>query len=399
MVKRLRVLFVCPYLPALGTSAGNARMFRVIQSASEEHDVSVLCYYESPEELVHLPSLREFCQVDAVCRGQSLDDWRRDPLHLIPRPISLEFGNPLMRRKLDEALFSESYDLCNLEYCQMAYLLPKRPPLPTVLTHHEVQHRVAEQWLRAAPSFPRLIIWLRLLHYELDISRRVAANVFFTENEAASLLRFLPDLRYAVNNTGVDCAYFQPLSVPAEPNSLVYMGYFRHQPNVDAVRYFVRQVLPRIWAQNPEVTLSVVGGWPPEEIVNLGADPRIRVTGWVEDYRPYLAAASAFVVPVVSGAGIRGKVTEAWSMEKAVVTTPLGAEGLRAVDGENLLIAHGPAAFADQVLALLASPTLQARLGAGGRRTALAFYDWSVTTREYGRIFQETVEAFGGAGG
>jgi glycosyltransferase involved in cell wall biosynthesis len=397
--KRLRILFVCAYVPALGMSGGALRMFHIIRGASAHHAVTVLCFRDTEEELEHVAALEAMCErVEVIERGQSLDDWVHDPLHLVPRSISLEFGNPLMRRRVFEEVSSGMYDLAQFEFLDVAYLLPRGVRIPTILTHIEVASRVMAQRVRASKNplqkLSLLTQWVRALHFEATVSKRFTTNVFLTEPEAESIVRFTPTIAYAVNHLGVDCNYFTRGVEPVVPGSLVYMGYYRHRPNVEAVLFFCQSVLPRIWAQRPDTTFNIVGGSPPEEIHSLAEDPRIRVVGWVNDYRPWLLQAEALVAPLLSGAGMRTKIIEAWASGKAVVATPLAVEGCGAIEGHNVLVAREADAFASQVLRILTEPDLRDRLADGGRRTAETAYDWDVILRQHDRIYYDTIQRY-----
>jgi len=394
-----RVLFLCPYVPAMGIAAGNARMYRIIEAAAQQHEVTLLTYYESDSEQEHLDKLRRICtRVEAVRRGQSLGDWKRDPLRRVPEAISNEFGNTRMRELVYTELAKGQHEILQVEYVLSMYLVPRDVPIPIVLTHHELMHRALAGRIRASGGlFDRLQLlpaWVRALSFETEATERATVNVFMTEEEAAAMARWVPGVNSVVNHTGVDCDYFSPSEGPVIADSLVYMGYFKHQPNVDAVLYFCHEVLPLIWTRRSQTRFTIVGGFPPPEVSELEADPRITVTGWVADYRPYIASATAFVVPVVSGAGIRGKVTEAWSMAKPVISTPLGVEGLRAVDGGNAAIANNPVTFAEKVVQILADPDFASELGAAGLKTARQFYDWRVTTAAHARIYEDACVRF-----
>jgi glycosyltransferase involved in cell wall biosynthesis len=395
----LRILFICAYLPALGMSGGATRMFHIIRGAGAQHAVSVLCYRDTEEELRYVAELEAICErVEVIERGQSLDDWVRDPLHLVPRSVSLEFGNPRMRRRVAQELSSGRYDIAQFEFLDVAYLLPRRVALPTILTHIEVVSRVMAQRVQAAASpLSKLSLvtqWVRALHFEVAMSKRFTTNVFLTANEAGSITRYAPDVASAISHLGVDCTYFQPMQGRVTPGSMVYVGYFRHVPNVDAVMYFCESVLPRIWATQPNATFTIVGGAVPDNVRSLARDPRIRVMGWVDDYRPYLDAAQLVVAPVISGAGMRTKIIEAWAMGKPVVATPLAVEGCGAIHEQNALIAAGPESIARCVLQVLSDSALGERLGQSARMTAERSYDWGVITREHDRIYRDTLDRF-----
>jgi glycosyltransferase involved in cell wall biosynthesis len=150
----------------------------------------------------------------------------------------------------------------------------------------------------------------------------------------------------------------------------MYLGAFRHYPNVDAVIYFADEILPKIRREKPNVKFYVVGSYGKDAIPRrIQIQENIIITDWVDDLRPYYERATVFVVPIRLGGGIRGKIQEAWCMHKPVVATPLGADGLEAVDGENLIIASEADAFAEAVLSLLRDPVRRQALGDAGRET------------------------------
>jgi glycosyltransferase involved in cell wall biosynthesis len=105
-------------------------------------------------------------------------------------------------------------------------------------------------------------------------------------------------------------------------------------------------------------------------------DPRIVVTGYVENTSPYLADCSAFIVPLRAGGGMRVKILDGWSAGLPIVTTSLGCEGIRVIHGNTLLVADSAEAFASSVLTLLTKPTLAQSLGRQGRAWVSSHYDW-----------------------
>lgn len=152
-------------------------------------------------------------------------------------------------------------------------------------------------------------------------------------------------------------------------------------PNVAGVLWFAREVLPLVWQQMPDARFVVVGKNPPAEVQALAADPRIEVAGYVADPTPYLQAAGAFVVPLHSGGGMRVKILDAWLWGLPIVSTPVGAEGIELVDGENILLAGDAPAFAAATVRLLSDAALNQRLRAEGRAWVEAAYGWQQVYR------------------
>ncbi len=152
-------------------------------------------------------------------------------------------------------------------------------------------------------------------------------------------------------------------------------------------------MLPLIHAELPAARFVVIGKNPPPEVQALAADPRIAVTGYVPDASAHLAAADAFVVPLHAGGGMRVKILDAWLWGMPVIATPIGAEGIEIRDGENILIADDPAAFAAAVLRVLRDPTTNTQLRAAGRAWVEEKYAWQVVYRRVDEVYAALLAA------
>ena len=166
-----------------------------------------------------------------------------------------------------------------------------------------------------------------------------------------------------------------------ELDAIVFSGNLEYHPNVEAVRWFRSSIWPRVREQAAGVEWRLVGSNPAAIASLTAGDPRIKVVGPVADAIPQLAAAKVCVAPLLSGSGTRFKILEAWAAGRAVVSTTLGAEGLGARDGEHLLLADDPTAFAEAVLRLWDDPGLRARLGDAGRRLYEDRFTWPAAWR------------------
>lgn len=150
-------------------------------------------------------------------------------------------------------------------------------------------------------------------------------------------------------------------------SGLVFIGGFEHWPNVDAVGWFVREILPIVRSAIPDVPFYVLGSKPTEEVMALRSS-RVEVTGYIPDVEPYFDRGRVFVSPLRYGAGMKGKIGQSMALGLPVVTTSIGAEGMHLVDGVNALVADTPARFAEAVLRLYRDETLWAQVADAGRR-------------------------------
>jgi glycosyltransferase involved in cell wall biosynthesis len=176
------------------------------------------------------------------------------------------------------------------------------------------------------------------------------------------------------------------------PDSLVFTGSMDWLPNEDAIFYFVEAIFPLIKQQLPSVSLEVVGRNPSRKLQGLlEAEKAVRLTGWVEDIRPFLARGAACIVPLRIGGGTRLKIFEAMAMGKAVISTTVGAEGLPVQDGENILLADTPKHFAESVVSLLRNSDQRRRLGAAARRLVQENYSWPKVAESFSRVLQDAL--------
>jgi polysaccharide biosynthesis protein PslH len=203
--------------------------------------------------------------------------------------------------------------------------------------------------------------------------------------------------RYAVRSvsavpTGVDTEFFAPLGLVRERADLVFTGSMDWFPNEDAVVFFCKDVLPKL--RTPGVTFTIVGRNPSARVRHLEMEPGVRVTGTVEDVRPFIDRAAVYVVPLRIGGGTRIKIFEAMAMAKPVVSTSLGAEGLPVTANTHLLLADDPLAFAQCVDRLLEDEASAAALGTRARRVAVESWSWDAAASAFEDICDQVVERY-----
>ena len=208
--------------------------------------------------------------------------------------------------------------------------------------------------------------------------------------DAVALRRLVPGTRVEVVPNGVDAGRVRPQpELTATPGSIVFVGAMSFPPNVEAMRWFVADVLPALRAARPDVTVTIVGRDPDPTVLALAGDPAVTVTGAVDDVRPFLARAAVVIAPMVSGSGIKNKILEAMAMQRPVVATSLAAEGLAAVPGRDIVVADGATAFAAAVAALLGDPDRAASIAAAGRALVETRYTWEACAAAYAALYAE----------
>lgn len=192
---------------------------------------------------------------------------------------------------------------------------------------------------------------------------------------------------------GVDLEFFRPNpEVRREAETLVFSGKMSYHANISMVQFLAAEIMPRVWAEKPEVRLVIVGKDPTADVRALGADPRITVTGTVDDIRPYLWQAAVAVVPLVYGAGIQNKILEAMACGTPVVTTSKTLSSLGVTPGRELVVADGAESFARAVLDLLADDGRRGSVGEAGAGYVQSRHSWRAVTE---RMLGHYSEALG----
>jgi len=220
---------------------------------------------------------------------------------------------------------------------------------------------------------------LRTRRRELGVYRRADAVIVVTETDKRTLLECMSDSRMAVVPTIHQEADEVPEFHDRTPNSLLFVGGFEHSPNVDAVLFFCREILPLIRRSVAHVTVTIVGDCVPDEVQSL-ASATVTVTGWVPDVKPYLHKHLVSIAPIRFGSGMKGKVGEAMANGLPVVVTKVAAEGMELTHGITALIADSAEEFADAVTRLLSDQPLHGRLSTNGRHAARTRWSEAVVT-------------------
>jgi glycosyltransferase involved in cell wall biosynthesis len=230
----------------------------------------------------------------------------------------------------------------------------------------------------------------RMFEYERRVSLAAGHIVAVSEEDAGAMRSLFGVTRVTPISTGVNLEYFaRPRAEPAPQAELVFVGSMDWLANIDAVTWFVREVLPLIRRQHPAIRLAVVGRTPSQEILDLAsADPGILVTGTVPDVRPYLWGAKISIVPLRIGGGTRLKIYESMAAGTAVVSTAIGAEGLEVRHPGSIRLAGTAAEFARECIDLLEHPEERLRLAAAAREMVTARCSWKAVAREFEPILE-----------
>jgi glycosyltransferase involved in cell wall biosynthesis len=199
-----------------------------------------------------------------------------------------------------------------------------------------------------------------------------------------------------VVENGVDAAGHVPVSrARLEQRDLVFVGSMDYHANIDAALYFAREIWPHLRQRRPDLRFVIVGSRPTPEILALGRQDGILVTGTVDSVEPYYDAALVAVVPLRVGSGTRLKVLEAMAAGVPVISTSLGAEGLAVTNGKHLILADTPAEFTSAIVRVAGDDAEWRQIATAGREMAASRYDWSGIATSLYEYYEEIVRVRG----
>lgn len=409
----MRMLIVTGRLFYPANTGGKIRSSQLFERLARLHELTIVSFRtpdEGPEQLRMMEAccsrLETVPFVDRPKRSPGfLFDLARNLLS--PRAFTIaKYDSAAMRERIRDLLGREPYDVL---VCDFLHPSPNVLPIsffPKILFQHNVESVIRRRHYQteANPALKAYLYWdwLRLERNEGGAARAFDHSIMVSEQDCETMRRLYGVTNVSPIPTGVDVDYFQPREPEADGHHVVFTGSMDWFPNEDGVQYFVRDVLPRIRQEVP-VTFWVVGRTPSAAIRRLGEEhPDVRVTGTVDDVRPFIDQGGVYVVPLRIGGGTRIKIFEAMAMARPVVSTTIGAEGLPVSHGENVVLADEPEVFASEVVRLLRSRDERRRIGDAARRLMVERYTWDVAARRFSDICESVRgragRAAGGAG-
>lgn len=395
----MKVLFLMSYPPVPPRFGGALRVYHMLKSLVKDHEVTLVVYgtpedgrrihaeFGLPLSRIHIlqptwmQRYKRLGQLAALWAGRSYFCYQLDDDHL--------------RRTVDALCARQDFDIVLND---VHAIEPERfnPGAVKIFHAHNVEHdNFRQMWRRARSPIRR---WHYRREYrkvereELDFIRRHDALFVTSECDKMKFDASVPEVPKFVVPNGVDTAYFRPSPQMPEPHTLVFTGMMGYVPNADAMIYFLDEIFPLIRQAVPETKIYIVGQRPPEALMRRASD-RVVVTGFVDDVRPYIHRASVYVVPLRMGSGTRLKILEAMSMQKPIVTTTIGCEGIDVVHGETVLIADDPKTFAWSVVDLMRDAALRRSLTRAGYELALSRYDWTIIGESMKAVCQDLMSA------
>ncbi len=365
--ERRRIAVLSPYFPYPLSHGGAVRIFNLLREAAAEFDIELFAFTEG--EVEPGPVL-EFCARVVLVEKPRY----REPRWSTARPPEVpEYDSPAMRQALADERRRFGFELLQVEYTALA------PYGGDILVEHDITFDLYGQIARRERTSAARWDYWRWVRFESAAVRRYA-NVVVMSKKDAELLG--PAAQATVIENGVDLERFR--SEPESPGQrLLFIGSFRHFPNVKAYQFFIERVWPLVRDQFPDMTVTVVAGPDPltywrafADSPEPPADPRVRLLSFVADVRPLYVEANLVLVPTTVSAGTNVKVLEAMAMRRAVVSTESGCAGLGLLHGHSVWVGDTPEAFAAGIARLSADPEYREQMARTAYDHAVRNFDW-----------------------
>lgn len=406
----MRILFVTPHPP----SRIRVRSYGFLTQLQREHDVTLVTQCLTERERTHVETLRSQGYKVVTVHGS-----RR--LSLLRCGLALFSSTPLQLAYARSAHFAgvvqdlcahQHFDVMHVEHIRGLASLTKmaRSAPPLIWDTVDCISLLWEHAMTVGSSLRvraiALIEHKRTQRFEAKMQGQVQHILITSEHDRQAMMDLYH--QYAANTgnrdaraeavssisvipNGVDLEYFHPEQQERRRFNLVFLGRMSYHANIATALYLYRQVMPLIWKQRPEAILTIVGSSPPKVIQRLANNPRVEVTGYVEDVRPFVRSAQVMLCPMAYSVGIQNKVLESMALGTPVVVSTRVANALNARAGRDLLIAESAQDFADAALLLMKDAKLHATLSKSGREYVEQQHDWSTLTDQLVAVYQQAL--------
>jgi sugar transferase (PEP-CTERM/EpsH1 system associated) len=385
---------------------GRIRTYQMLRALASQHEITYVALDDGTAAPDALAKAREYCsRVEVVPFTPAVKGTLgfysallRNVASPLPYAIA-RYEVPALRRRLRRLCREHTVDVVVCDFLAPSINVPNDLGVPMVLFQHNVEAMIWERHAQVArhPLKKAYMTeqWRRMKRFEGNECRRFSSVVAVSTQDAEVFRRDYGVAEVPDVPTGVDTDYFvrQP-EVPRTPGSMVFTGSMDWMPNEDGIAWFAEAILPRIRAAIPTATLTIVGRNPTPKVRALHApEAGVSVTGSVPDVRPYLASHQLFIVPLRVGGGTRLKIYEGMTMGLPTVSTTIGAEGLPVVDGEHLVLADDPEAFAQACIALLNDQARCEAMGNAADSYVREHFGWDGVAKRFAEFCQAAIPA------
>ena len=392
---QLNVLFVAPYPIHPPLHGGGVFINQTIDRLARMCRVHLLCLLEREAERADNARFARRCASAELTVRRRVHDDSATAL----RPFAAQhFWHPDMLWKIHRAIFMKRIDVVQLEYTQLAAYAGNFRQLATFLFEHDIYFQSVRRAIASAPGAAGIRAayeYLRALRFELSSLAKFDAVQVCTDEQRRYLRAYLGDQPpiLAGLRAGIDVRRYAYRASGREPDTILFVGNLRHEPNRQALRYFLQRIHPAILRALPSARVVIAGAEGPPAFVRTLQRPGVEYLGKVDDIRSVLARYAVFAAPILTGSGVRVKLMEAFAAGIPAVATSLGAEGLQDPDIDVLEVADRPADFARATVRLLQDRPYAEQLAYNARQMIAKHWDCATIAPKLAEHYRAVLEA------
>ncbi|MGO9600792.1 MAG: glycosyltransferase [Isosphaeraceae bacterium] len=397
----MHVAIIDEELPYPLNSGKRVRTYQLVSRLARRHRITYVCHRNADRlELEQAVSAFSDLGIETVVVDRPVPPrsglafyGRLAANVLSPLPYSVASHRSVsLKRAIRDLAARDRVDLWQAEWTPYAASLQDLQNTRRLIMAHNVESKIWRRyWEQEPQGAKRWYIgrqWRKYERFEGRVCRQ-ADQVVAVSDEDAALIRDQFGLAHvAVVENGVDTAFFRPDRSVREQGLLLFLGSLDWRPNLDAVDQLLSTIFPAVRAQEPRARLCLVGRHPPEALRRrVASAPGVELHASVPDVRPFLARSMLLVVPLRIGGGSRLKILEAFAAGLPVISTRIGAEGLKVQSGVHLAVVENVAGMADPIVSLLKDPERRSSLAGEGRSLVEAHYEWQRLADQLERIW------------
>jgi glycosyltransferase involved in cell wall biosynthesis len=401
-MKILWLSHLIPYPPKGGVLQ---RSFNLIKEAGKQHEIFLLAinqqaFMESTK--TDLESARKV--FENICKQVEFIDVPTNKKNIAIKSLFSSLPYTALWRyfefvdeRIKNIIEKDKIDLIHFDSVDVAQYRRTIVNTCTVLNHHNIESQMMFRRSANEANILKKIFYFweafKLKEYEKKVCPTFNNNLVVSDLDKERLIEVVNDIRVETVPNGVDTDYFKPVEGKYTKGNLIFAGSMSWYPNSAAMLYFFDEIWPILSQKDKDITFTLVGREPPEQVVELSKkDNRINVTGFVDDVRPYLEAANVYICPITDGGGTKLKILDAMAMKKAIVAHPISVEGLDVKEGLNILLAKSPEQFTKQTLKLINDEQLCRELGENARKCVLEKYTFAAIGSNLADIYDNVVQ-------
>jgi glycosyltransferase involved in cell wall biosynthesis len=403
----MKILFLTAHLPYPPFSGGRKREFELISRLSRNFEVHLCSITKSwRADSMNINELLQYCTSVNLFEAASPTN---NPQHAL-------YPHQMKKHMSEEAssyisflLKNQSFDIVHVEGYYLLQHLPTISEVPILLIEHNIEHMLAlQRFMVAVTQQEKLYFWseyIKTLNWEKTMWKRATACVALTNEDKISMERLESNIDVRMIPNGSDhqkkmddapptlvSNNFEHSIIKDNSPSILFVGNFAYQPNVDAALYFSRDIFPLILKSVPNVKLFLVGNAPPPEICSLTSNRQIEVSGGVASLIPFYKQTDVVVCPLRIGGGVKVKVLEALGFGKAIVTTSIGAQGLDLSTHRAVSVADEMTDFAENVVRLLVNLEERHIQEQEALAYARTLPSWDQVSEAFSRLYEEMAD-------